>query len=114
MPAKYLPGESIRHGIPSIMMDPPLHEFSIALGEKAFLVSFVGKIDDDKPCRNCDDLNGQTLDDLLQVRQDQLTHLRPGILTKIHCQPLRPPRPSILIKPYAKMFEKPPTLTENK
>lgn len=65
--SKHSPAQSIWYCIPSIFLDPPLYEQSIALSQKAVFVSFVGKVNNDEPCRNSDDLYDQTLDNLLQV-----------------------------------------------
>ncbi len=75
-------------------------------------MSFVWKVDDDEPCGNSNDLNGEALDNLVPVRfVPRLCLLR---LTNIHCQPLMPPMPSIFMRPYARTFETPPTFTENR
>jgi hypothetical protein len=108
------PGQGIRYGIPSIFLDPPLHELSIALSKEALLLSFIGEVNDDEPCRNGDDLYRQALNNLSLIRFTPYAHVCPLRRTNIHCQPLRPPTPSILIRPYARTFEIPPTLTENK
>ena len=112
MPPKYCPCQGIRYSVSPIFLDPSLHELSVSLGQEAFLVSFVWEIDQDEPRCYGDDLYGQPLNNLLRI--SFLHHLRTHQLTNIHCQPLRPPRPSIRESAYASIFENPPTFTENK
>ena len=106
------PSQSIRYGIPSIFLYPSFDEVGIILGQETFLVSFVGEVDDDEPCGNGNDLNGEALNNLSLVRF--VSHVCLLWLTNIHCQPLIPPMPSIFIRPYARTFEIPPTFTENR
>lgn len=62
------PSQNIRYGIPSIFLYPSFYEVGVILSQETFLVSFVGKVDDDEPCGNGNDLNGEALNDLSLVR----------------------------------------------
>jgi hypothetical protein len=106
------PSQSVRYGIPSIVFNPLLHEFSIDLGEEPLLMRCIGKVNEDEPGRNSNKLCDQTLDDLPLVSFAHDSRSRDH--TKIHCQALRPPTPSIAMSPYARAFDNPPTVMENR
>lgn len=99
-------------GVPSVVLDPCRHEDRILFGEEAFFVRSVWKIDDEKPRGNGNELYDQALNDLHLFSS---THgLRPESLTNIHCQPSQMLNLSSCTRPYARMFDNPPTLSEKR
>ena len=51
----------VRHSICSIGLDSPDHQMNLGRGEEALPGSFVGKVDNEEPRCNCDELCDQTL-----------------------------------------------------
>ena len=64
MLSKFGPVQRIMLGIPSVVLDPCLHENCIVLGEEAFLVGSVWEVDDEEPCCNSNELYDEALNDL--------------------------------------------------
>jgi hypothetical protein len=112
MLCKQYPSQTVGYGIPSIVLNPLFHEIGIDLREKSLLVRCIGEVNEDEPGRKGNDLGDQALDNLLLVSFFQYS--RSWDHTKIHCQALRPPTPSIPMRPYARTFDNPPTVMENK
>jgi|ERR1700722_7867547 hypothetical protein len=102
--------------ISSVFVDSILYELDVKLRDEVALVGcFVGEVDDDEPCAYRNKLCEEAFYDLFCLNQrSSHSKVLSTKLTKIHCQPFKPPRESICINPYARIFENPPARIESR
>jgi hypothetical protein len=112
MVAKFGPGEGVRYGVATIVLDALGDEVCLRCIKKTLLGSLVWEVEDEEPCADGNGDGDEALDDLAMSTSDLNGSERER--TKIHCQPLIPESPSICIRPYARIELKPPTSTETR
>src|SRR5271156_6832985 len=105
----------IGSSISSVFVDSILYELDVKLRDEVAPVGcFVGEVDDDEPRAYRNKLCEETFYDLCLNQRSSHSKGVVNKLTKIHCQPLKPPRESICINPYARIFENPPARMESR
>ena len=105
----------IGSSISSVFVDSVLYELDVKLRDEVALVGcFVREVDDDEPCAYRNKLCEEAFYDLCLSQRSCHSKGVVHKLTKIHCQPFKPPTESICINPYARIFENPPARMERR